>query len=495
MIIRFVYLSLAACTLYLATEPTGPKLPLTVIQADVSEPVPVAGHVVKRIKSMGILSGSAPPHAAPEPAASTPSGAVCPHVGPEPTQSDAGAVSENRGPFLDGLPITKTEMPGLQPVVADDRTETLKTGLDPVERVDGSEGGPLDQLATAAPTEGSPFLSTAQQVATPFGCPPTQYAVLSDPGQPTAGLFADIEDAMSDSEDKENIRPNEDAAASDDMDFETEMDPSPPPGEQSGNASPVLLTPTTGEGVPHSVGNAVSSHGAGAAGRAGGGFLSAMVLQEPVRCALGSSEETGEDDYLLALQPAAKRHKAYHSSLTFAPGTPAEAAASVFAGSPRGEAREKHDSPPLRSKVARPLVSHPMTPPKSSFPSLSSPTNQTLPIATRWSVSSRTPSPPSGKAGGVPSPKSSPDRMRPALCSAPYNLGSPTKSREGRGPFSSPQKTSPGRKTIPSPTKSRNSTASPPKKGSKGSGPSSSSSRSMGPSPPKSSPAKMARLI
>ncbi|GAQ88690.1 hypothetical protein KFL_004520070 [Klebsormidium nitens] len=456
------------------------------------------GHVVKRIKLMGILSGSAP-RAAPEPAASLPSGAVCPHAGPGPARGDADVVSENGGPFLTGPPVSGTEMPGLQPVVTyNDVTGAPRTGRDTVNGGDGSEGHvgpPQKPLTSAVPTAGAPFSASAQQDATPFDRASGHFAVPSDPGQPTAHFFADVQDAMSDSEDKENIRPKEDTAASDDMDFETDLDQSPPQQEQSGNASPVLLTPSIGEGLAHSVGNVVLSYGAGAAGS----FAEGMVLQRPVTSPLGSSEEMGEDDPLLALQPAAKRHKAAHLPQPVAPSTPAEVAtnaASVFGASPPADAWEKHDSPPLRSKVVKCLVSHPLTPPKSSFPSFPSPAHQTLPVVTRRSsVSSRTPSPPGVKAGGVPSPKSSPDRMRPALCSAPYNLGSPTKSREGRGPFSSPQKTSPGRKTIPSPAKSRNSTASPPKKGSKGSGPSSSSSRSMGPSPPKSSPAKMARLI
>lgn len=327
---------------------------------------------------------------------------------------------------------------------------------------------------------------------------PTNGGAWGGPNGSRAELFPGVEDVMSDSEDKENVRPGgSPEVADDEMDVEVEQGPFTPHEERSGDTSPRLLTPGIGIRAPQGVANRALFQGDESLGGTVRGVYEIPVLLGGCAAVPGPCEDIDEDDPLLALQPAAKRHKADQDVLAESP------AAAFFTPGPSLGAlpldRSAHASTQKSLHGAAIPVRIPPTPPKSSFPSICTPPGHALAVPSRRpSLSLQTPSPPTHKSAGMSSPKSSPNRMRPALCSAPYNSGSPTRTWEARGPTSPPRKTSPGGKKGLSPAKSHNSAASPPRRGSKGAAPSSSSSRSLGASPPRrlpSSPAKMARMI
>jgi hypothetical protein len=327
---------------------------------------------------------------------------------------------------------------------------------------------------------------------------PTIDGARGRPNGSGAELFPDVEDAMSDSEDKENIRPGGSPELDDDeMDVEVEQGPFTPHEERSGDTSPRLLTPAIGLRAPQGVANRALFRGGESPEGNVGGVYEVPVLLGGCVAAPGPCEDIDEDDPLLALQPAAKRHKADHH----VPVVSSTAAFSTPVPSHRALPSDRSTHASVRDSLngAPTPVRIPPTPPKSSIPPISTPSGHALAVPSRRpSLSLRTPSPPTHKSAGMSSPKLSPNRMRPALCSAPYNSGSPTRTWEARGPTSPPRKTSPGGKKGISPAKSHNSSASPPRRGSKGAAPSSSSSRSLGASPPRrlpSSPAKMARMI
>jgi hypothetical protein len=328
---------------------------------------------------------------------------------------------------------------------------------------------------------------------------PTNEGARGGPSGSGAELFADVEDAMSDSEDKENIRPGGSPEVdNDEMYVEVEQGPFTPHEERIGDISPRLLTPAIGLRAPQGVANRALFQGEGSLEGTVGGVYEMPVLVGECGAAPGPCEDIDVEDPLLALQPAAKRHKADHHlpvpvSSAAAFSTPVPSLGALPSDrSTHARALETVEGAPIP-------VQTPPTPPKSSFPSISTPPGHALAVPSRRpSLSLQNPSPPTHKSAGMSSPKSSPNRMRPALCSAPYNSGSPTRTWEARGPTSPPRKTSPGGKKGLSPAKSHNSAASPPRRGSKGAAPSSSSSRSLGASPPRrlpSSPAKMARMI